>query len=222
MFGSSHWSNPFYTEVFMRLLSSLCAVAALACAAQANAGVTVTATPGSGTYTSPNSLVYDFDTLTPSVTGGSIVTGTNAVNTQPVGSTGYYLAAGPAHGSSIVSLASFGQLGGVSFIWGSLDSFNTLNFLDASNNVVATFVGNNIISLLGGGGTANVNFTFTGADQFNIKGIQLLATTNAFEIDSLGVNAVPEPATWAMMILGFGLVGFAMRRRTVTTRVAFA
>jgi hypothetical protein len=26
-------------------------------------------------------------------------------------------------------------------------------------------------------------------------------------------NVVPEPATWAMMIAGFGLVGFAMRRR---------
>jgi hypothetical protein len=24
--------------------------------------------------------------------------------------------------------------------------------------------------------------------------------------------AVPEPATWAMMIAGFGMVGFAMRR----------
>lgn len=28
-------------------------------------------------------------------------------------------------------------------------------------------------------------------------------------------SAVPEPATWAMMILGFGLVGYAMRRKTV-------
>ena len=26
-------------------------------------------------------------------------------------------------------------------------------------------------------------------------------------------NAVPEPGTWAMMLLGFGAVGFAMRRR---------
>ena len=28
-------------------------------------------------------------------------------------------------------------------------------------------------------------------------------------------NAVPEPATWAMMVAGFGLVGFAVRRRAV-------
>lgn len=28
------------------------------------------------------------------------------------------------------------------------------------------------------------------------------------------LNAVPEPASWAMMITGFGLVGAAMRRRT--------
>ena len=33
--------------------------------------------------------------------------------------------------------------------------------------------------------------------------------------------AVPEPATWALMILGFGAVGAAMRRRT-SVRVRFA
>ncbi len=33
-------------------------------------------------------------------------------------------------------------------------------------------------------------------------------------------GAVPEPATWAMMIMGFGLVGATMRRRSV--KVAFA
>lgn len=36
-------------------------------------------------------------------------------------------------------------------------------------------------------------------------------------------TAVPEPATWAMMILGFGLVGGAMRRRkTLTVQPALA
>lgn len=31
------------------------------------------------------------------------------------------------------------------------------------------------------------------------------------------VTAVPEPATWAMMLLGFGGIGFAMRRRRQPT-----
>lgn len=30
---------------------------------------------------------------------------------------------------------------------------------------------------------------------------------------SLSIAAVPEPATWAMMIIGFGTIGFAARRR---------
>ena len=33
--------------------------------------------------------------------------------------------------------------------------------------------------------------------------------------------AVPEPATWGMMILGMGAIGFAMRRRNINTRVRF-
>ncbi len=36
------------------------------------------------------------------------------------------------------------------------------------------------------------------------------------------VAAIPEPATWAMMAVGFGLAASAMRRRKVTTRVSYA
>ena len=32
-----------------------------------------------------------------------------------------------------------------------------------------------------------------------------------------GDARIPEPATWAMLIAGFGMVGFAMRRRTAAT-----
>jgi hypothetical protein len=36
-------------------------------------------------------------------------------------------------------------------------------------------------------------------------------------------GAVPEPASWVMMLLGFGLVGFAIRRRSnVRTTVSYA
>ena len=39
---------------------------------------------------------------------------------------------------------------------------------------------------------------------------------------SVSVAAVPEPATWGMMLLGFGLVGSTMRRRNATRAVALA
>jgi hypothetical protein len=38
--------------------------------------------------------------------------------------------------------------------------------------------------------------------------------TGLQSIASIPTGAVPEPGTWAMMIVGFGAIGFAMRRRS--------
>jgi hypothetical protein len=43
-----------------------------------------------------------------------------------------------------------------------------------------------------------------------------VAVGSAFEIDNIAINAVPEPATWAMMLLGFGAIGIGMRRQRKT------
>lgn len=43
-----------------------------------------------------------------------------------------------------------------------------------------------------------------------------------FSLSIGAAGAVPEPATWAMMIFGFGLTGAAMRRRKVRTTVTYA
>jgi len=62
---------------------------------------------------------------------------------------------------------------------------------------------------------------------------QALSPTSSFIIDgdsyfiasgSLGAaaGAVPETATWGMMIAGFGLMGAAMRTRRRSTKVSFA
>ncbi len=50
--------------------------------------------------------------------------------------------------------------------------------------------------------------------------LNLVPGGNDFAIDDITltqVNAVPEAATWVMMIAGFGLVGAGMRRRTLAT-----
>jgi PEP-CTERM motif len=41
-----------------------------------------------------------------------------------------------------------------------------------------------------------------------------------FTISNVAVTAVPEPATWFSMILGFGVIGVATRRRTARRAVA--
>ncbi len=72
----------------------------------------------------------------------------------------------------------------------------------------------------GGSGAA---FASAGDRLFSVN----LTTGAATELGSVGTSlrgltasAVPEPATWAMMIMGFGLVGAAMRRRTAAAVAA--
>ena len=62
-------------------------------------------------------------------------------------------------------------------------------------------------------GTGSV-FSVTGTNPFNSITVSS-ETTGYAVIDnfSFGESAVPEPDTWAMMLLGFGAIGCAMRRR---------
>lgn len=64
-----------------------------------------------------------------------------------------------------------------------------------------------------------VTFNWTGLYSVSIGWISGNSNGRQFVMDDLKINdaiegAVPEPSTWAMMMLGFGLVGTAMRRRT--------
>jgi hypothetical protein len=56
-------------------------------------------------------------------------------------------------------------------------------------------------------------FTDSYSGEFDIRAIDGInaASGNDFGITNLNLSAVPEPATWAMMLIGFGAVGFMMR-----------
>jgi hypothetical protein len=66
---------------------------------------------------------------------------------------------------------------------------------------------------------AFINVYFSGGDSFDEIIFTESPDVGDYESDNHTVGyyvtrgGVPEPATWAMMILGFGLVGFAARRR---------
>ena len=63
----------------------------------------------------------------------------------------------------------------------------------------------------------NVNNTYRFT--MNVNGLQ--SGSQSLTIDAqVGTGAVPEVATWAMMVGGFGMVGGALRRRRTTVRFA--
>jgi hypothetical protein len=79
----------------------------------------------------------------------------------------------------------------------SASGYTTLNLGSSSGNRIANFIGVSSV-------------TFRGTNNNQLDNIVVNANT----------TAAPEPASWAMMVAGFGLVGAAVRRRR--TNVAFA
>lgn len=119
----------------------------------------------------------------------------------------------------------------LSFVLGSLDSYNSLT-LGFADNTFQTFTGAGIVNTAvtfdgnGNSSTAGTNGVFGRVNYFanggsGITSAAFSSTNSAFEIDDIAA-AVPEPGTWALMILGFGLVGSQLRARKRRTTVSFA
>jgi len=68
-------------------------------------------------------------------------------------------------------------------------------------------------------GVYSVNSVFDGGSATGFA--NTAGTITQFTGTAIG-GAVPEPASWAMMLGGFGLVGGAMRRRRTSTTIAYA
>ena len=175
------------------------AVAAIAMAPAANAAQTITITGSSGFFGDDS---VQAGTSTVSTTGfPGVQTGTGAGTTGGAGSftrifnfftpQGFNLASITAQNiaSSTLTNLDFSSvtLNGVSFAItnGAVDSASLFNqALIAGANNVLTLTGTT-----GGDAALSGNLSFA------------------------AVSAVPEPATWAFMLVGFGAVGYSMRKR---------
>jgi hypothetical protein len=113
---------------------------------------------------------------------------------------------------------------------GSLDAENKIDFF-SGNTLMGSFDGSTLAGALTG--VANGNqvsdltngrfyFTFNSADDINK--LVFSTTKPSLEFDNIAAtfSAVPEPATWTMLILGFGFVGFMMRSSRQKTAAVIA
>ena len=99
----------------------------------------------------------------------------------------------------------------------------TISALDSLGNVFASYDLAALAPISTPGGFNDFAFrgiASTSTDIFGLRfgGSYLLATGTA---DGQVVSGVPEPGTWAMMLIGFGAIGASMRRRQrLATRLA--
>jgi hypothetical protein len=159
-----------------------------------------------------------------------LVTGSNGNSAAPAmpSTASVYSAATGRDGSQYLSIQagqtatiSLAGLTEISFYIGSIDTYNTLAFHYADGTselpvMSGSWVAANTITQSNGNqqsGNTNGRLTLTFSKP--IDSVTLGSSSNAFEIsDVAGIRAaVPEPATWGLMILGFGAAGSALRAR---------
>lgn len=202
-----------------KYLISAAALAAATVAAPSNAAVTFGFF--GGLNTSGLSVIEDFSDASGIVSGSNYVIHPGSPN-DATGAAPYY-----GDGSSYLSVLSGGSatinLPATSFLAfdvGSLDTYNDLEILYTTlDGGTGSFVYSPTPPADGNQTQAATNglFTLTGDAGEVFTSITFKSGGLAFEVDNL---AVPEASTWAMMLVGLGAVGFAMRRQKVS--VSFA
>ena len=182
--------------------------------------------PGTPSPSAGYTVINTFDTTLGIVGAGFLIktppsdpTGAPPANSSPSGTP--YLS---VLGGGTATIAFGFNVRGFQFDWGSIDSFNTLTINSSGANPIIIPGGNFINAANGNQVAPGTNGLFsvwsTGGETFNT--ITLTSARNSFEIDNLAVGGVvPEPASWALMIIGFGGVGGMLRTRRRQT-VGFA
>ena len=216
--------------------AALAAAASFVVAGSANAAVTYTGATTGAPDPGPQAgetIMFDFSNATGLSGDYSLVSGSSGGVYEPPAqdASQYLVVPGVNSPSGTASLDLTTVLSGLavdtfSFYWGSIDTYNSLRIYDTANNLLLQVLGSQLPPADGnpasGSSNVRVNFAVTGLDRTNLGRLEFTSNGKAFELDDVAfaTSAVPEPATWAMMITGFGLAGAAIRRRRTILAVA--
>ena len=151
------------------------------------------------------------------------VGGSGNIANEPSGESVLFFLSG---GAATMNVAAGFDTGFSFFYSGAFDgSVSVFDGLNGTGNLLATL---NLPAQNGVGCTGdpnggycnwtNIGVAFSGiAQSVNFGGSANYIVFDDVTLGSViaggGGGAVPEPATWAMMLLGFGAIGFSMRRR---------
>lgn len=225
--------------MFKKLLITA-AIAGAAAASPANALSFVAQNGSAAAFAAPTvggvsaTFTFNAGAATPAgftttyVNAGTRTGDTPSVAAEPAFSDGSAYLAVLNNGSATLQSTTAYQY--VSFFLGSIDSFNFVDVLDTAGNVIGTYNGTQLAAPNAADGNQDISQTNrritifrTGTDAA-IGGIRFRSVgSNSFstEVDNV-VFAVPEPSTWALMLMGFGMIGLTMRSRRRRTNVVFA
>ncbi len=162
----------------------------------------------SATAASAATTIIDFNDLTaPGFTGdfSVLTTGIGGVAAAP-NATPFLVVPSVNSPSGTATYTSPYQITSFAFEWGTPDSYNTVSF----------YSGTTLVSSVTGAGKSAGVYTYNFASSDYVTSVAFRSSSKAFELDNVSVTAVPEPGTWALMLAGFGMVGFAARRRVAS------
>jgi len=155
--------------------------------------------------------------------GGTIYTADQPFADIPAGGVfnNQFLASGPSSFNPATITFGSPTLSYLSFLWGSPDLYNKLTLTTnlGSYDFTVSSLG---FAVTNGDQTKSqyVQFKMDSGEFLKSAKFDVTSPTDAFEVANFR-TAVPEPATWALMIMGIGFAGAAMRRRqTVSLKYA--